>query len=89
MPCKQLNKIDKLYSARYGMSMVENQKMIKEKGMDEFLKSQAEKFRCPNCGDVVSVHDGKCYACGFQAKKPNGSNPKLRWVPNQKLKSQN
>ena len=26
------------------MSMVENQKMMQEKGMDEFLKSQAEKY---------------------------------------------
>ncbi len=78
------SKLDELYSARYGMSMVENQKMIKEKGMGEFLKSQAEKYRCPSCGDIVSVHDGKCYVCGYQADKPKGSNPKLRWVPNRK-----
>ena len=78
MPCKELAKIDEHYKARYGMSMVENQKVIREKGMDVFLKSQAEKFGCPNCGDVVSVHDGKCYACGFQDEKTKGSNPKRR-----------
>jgi hypothetical protein len=81
MPCENLERIDLLYSARYGMSMVENQKMIKEKGMDEFLKSQAEKYKCPSCGDVVSVHDGKCYACGFQSEKIKGPNPKYRWTP--------
>jgi len=50
------------------MSMVENLKMLKEKGMDEFLKNQVATHRCPVCGDVVCVHDGKCYGCGH--KKP-------------------
>jgi hypothetical protein len=84
MPCKELIKLDALYRARYGMSMVENQNMIKEKGMEFFLESQARRYRCPGCGDVISVHDGKCYACGFQADKPKSNNPKLRWVPNRK-----
>jgi len=89
MPCKKLAKIDENYSVRYGMSMVENQKMIQEKGMDEFLKSQAEKYRCPSCGDVVSVHDSKCYVCGYQGEKPvkkvgNSRWDKARRVPNQK-----
>jgi hypothetical protein len=84
MPCRELTKIDELYRSRYGMSMVENQKMIKEKGMGEFLRSQAEKYSCPNCGDVVSVHDGKCYACGFEVEKPKGYNAKQRWEPNRK-----
>jgi hypothetical protein len=84
MPCKQLAKLDEYYRAHYGMSMVENQKAMKEKGIDEFLKGQAEKYRCISCGDVISVHDGKCYACGYQADKPKGFNPKQRWVPNRK-----
>ena len=33
-----LARLDKRYRERYGMSMVENQKTLKEKGMDEFLK---------------------------------------------------
>jgi hypothetical protein len=89
MPCERLAKLDAHYSARYDMSMVENQKTIREKGMDEFLKGQAEKYRCPKCGDVVSVHDNKCYACGYQGEKPikKVGKPrwdKARWVPNKK-----
>jgi hypothetical protein len=84
MPCKQLAKLDELYSARYGMSMVENQNMMRENGMLGFLQSQAEKYRCPSCGDIISVHDRKCYACEYQADKPKGYNPKLRWIPNRK-----
>jgi rubrerythrin len=49
------------------MSMVENLKELKAKGMDEFLKNQQAKYKCPSCGGVVCVHDGKCYSCGFKA----------------------
>jgi hypothetical protein len=89
MPCKRLAKLDEHYRQRYCMSMVENQKMIRQKGIDEFLKNQAERYRCPSRGDVISVHDGKCYRCGFQVQKPIekvGKNrwDKSRWVPNPK-----
>jgi rubrerythrin len=69
MPCKNLDHLDKRYRERYGMSMIENLKLLKAKGMDEFLVSQAEKHRCPSCGDVVCVHDGKCYSCGYVKEK--------------------
>ncbi|MGD0450087.1 MAG: DUF3795 domain-containing protein [Candidatus Bathyarchaeia archaeon] len=68
MPCEKLAHLDKRYRERYGMSMIENLKLIKAKGMAEFLKSQAEKYTCPDCGDVVCVHDSKCLACGYQRK---------------------
>jgi rubrerythrin len=68
MPCKNLTHLDNRYRERYGMSMVENLKALKAKGIDEFLKKQQEKYRCPNCGDVVCVHDGKCYNCGYVKK---------------------
>jgi len=64
MPCKNLSHLDKRYRERYAMSMVENQKTLKNKGIDGFLKNQAEKYRCPSCGDMVCVHDHKCYGCG-------------------------
>jgi hypothetical protein len=89
MPCRGLNHLDQHYRARYDMSMVENLKEIKEKGMTEFLKNQQAKYRCPSCGDVVSVHDGKCYACGYQGEKPikkvgRARWDKARWVPDRK-----
>jgi Protein of unknown function (DUF3795) len=68
MPCEKLEHLDKRYRERYGMSMVENLKELRMKGLDEFLKSQAEKYRCPDCGDVICVHDSKCYSCGYKRK---------------------
>ena len=66
MPCPHLARLDKRYGERYGMSMVENQNLLKDKGIDEFLKIQEQRYRCPSCGDVVCVHDGKCYNCNYQ-----------------------
>jgi len=63
MPCENLDRLDRRYRRHYGMSMVENLGEIKERGMETFLESQEERHRCPECGDVVSVHDSKCYVC--------------------------
>ena len=69
MPCKNLDHLDRRYRERYGMSMVENQKMLKAKGMEAFLLDQAQRHRCPSCSGVVCVHDGKCYSCGYTKPK--------------------
>jgi len=63
MPCKNLERIDKRYRNRYAMSMVQNLKEIQTKGIETFLENQESKYKCPNCGEVVSVHDRKCYSC--------------------------
>ena len=68
MSCKNLDRLDRRYRERYGMSMVENLKMLKANGMETFLASQQEKHSCPNCGDVICVHDGKCYSCGNKTR---------------------
>ena len=60
MPCENLNRLDRRYRKRYDMSMVENLKNLKEKGMKKFLRVQEEKYECPECGDVISVHEKKC-----------------------------
>jgi len=75
MPCSNLDRLDRRYRERYGMSMVGNLRELEENGMNSFLKSQEAKYKCPECGDVISVHDGKCYACQrvTQLKTPNNA----------------
>ena len=63
-PCDNLRKLDKRYRTRFDMSMIENLEFIKENGMDKFLKQQEERYKCPECGGVICVHNGKCYSCG-------------------------
>ena len=62
-PCKQLQKLDKKYRERYDMSMIDNLRMIKKQAMDAFLKEQEKKYKCPECGGVICIHNGKCYSC--------------------------
>ena len=63
-PCQRLRTLDKRYRTRYGMSMLENLKFIKSRGIGRFLKAQERKYKCRECGGVICVHDGKCYSCG-------------------------
>lgn len=58
-PCDRLKRMDKRYQERYGMSEIENLKMIKEKGMDYFLREQENKW--VNSDGVLCVHDKKRY----------------------------
>ena len=62
-PCEILEKLDKNYRKKYKMSMIDNLKFIEKNGINKFLKSEEEKYRCDECGDVVCVHTGKCYEC--------------------------
>jgi hypothetical protein len=45
------------------MSMMENLAMIKEQGMAAFLEKETAKWKCPECGGVISCHNGLCYDC--------------------------
>ncbi len=69
MPCANVDRVDRRYRARYDTSLVGTLREIEEKGMQAFLEAQAARFKCPACGDVVSVHDGKCYACQHVIKQ--------------------
>jgi hypothetical protein len=79
-PCVRLKKLDKRYSTKYHMSMIENLTMIKEKGMEEFLSRENKKWRCPQCGGTICCHNGICYSCGTKELK-HRNNDKIRgWV---------
>jgi hypothetical protein len=64
-PCKRLKALDKRYSTKYNMSMIENLRYINEYGIDSFLKKEEEKWRCPSCGGVVCCHSGVCIKCSY------------------------
>lgn len=72
LPCRSISRLEKRYTERYATSFVANLGMIREQGMEKFLETEAKRFRCPSCSDLVSVHDGKCCSCGKVNKvKPN------------------
>lgn len=64
-PCKRLETLDKRYRTKYHMSMIENLNCIKEFGMEEFLKKEADKWRCKECGETICCHNGLCLNCNI------------------------
>ena len=68
-PCDKLQRIDKRYRSLFRMSMIENLKFIKEKGIDKFLEKEKEKWKCPECGGIISCHNGICFECNLDKLK--------------------
>ena len=62
-PCESLKTIDGTYRKKYGLSLIENLNYIKNNGMEAFLKNEQEKWRCPTCNGVISVHTKRCHTC--------------------------
>jgi len=69
IPCRRLKNLDKRYSTKYHMSMLENLDFIKEKGIEKFLEKEEKKWKCPECGGIVTCHGGKCLSCGYKKFK--------------------
>ena len=53
-------------TTKYGMSMLANLKDIRNKGMDWFLKAQADTWTCKVCGGLICVHYARCMRCTDQ-----------------------
>jgi hypothetical protein len=68
-PCNHLQTIDKRYRTRYQMSMIENLKFIKEYNIEQFLKKENDKWKCPDCGGTICCHNGICFECGLEKLK--------------------
>ncbi len=64
IPCRRMRQLDMRYKTKYHMSMLENLAYIKENGMAAFLKREEERWACPKCGGIVSVHREECPTCG-------------------------
>jgi hypothetical protein len=63
-PCARLRQLDKRYRTRYRMSMIENLERIRDDGLEEFVASERERWKCLACGGVVCVHKEACIYCG-------------------------
>jgi hypothetical protein len=65
-PCARLKQLDKRYRTKYGMSMIDNLKMINEFGIRHFIQNEKAKWICPECGEMICVHRPACLSCGYQ-----------------------
>lgn len=68
-PCKRIKNLEKSYNIRYGASLMANSRMVQEKGIPAYMEQQKEKYTCPKCGGVISVHDLECSECQWQMER--------------------
>lgn len=64
-PCAGVKRIDKRYRDHYKISLIQNLTILKERGMTEYLELEAQRWTCPGCGSVLSVHQDSCMKCGL------------------------
>jgi hypothetical protein len=62
-PCGNLLHIDAHYRKKYSTSLVENLICIRDRGIEALFTYENERFGCTRCGNLKSVHSGRCYVC--------------------------
>lgn len=70
-PCRRINALEKSYQKRYRASLTANSRFVQEEGLAAFMARQRERYTCPVCGDIISLHDAACSECG--AAQPSAS----------------
>jgi len=63
MPCAKLERLDESYRRRFNRGPVDDLLEMRANGVNAFIAAQRKRLMCPECGDVLSIHDGKCYRC--------------------------
>ena len=74
-PCKLIKNLEKSYNKRYQASLIENSCFVQEQGLDCFMKQQKEKYTCPKCGGIISIHDKECSECQEKMKQTTSCLP--------------
>lgn len=62
-PCKVIGNLEKSYNKRYQASLTENSEFVRQHGLEMFMEKQKEKYTCPKCGGIISLHDRECSEC--------------------------
>ena len=78
-PCERLERLDKRYRTYFKMSMVENLEYIRDNGIHDFLEEAQRKWQCPECGGVLSCHNGLCFKCDLDRLRQKKPQYKYRW----------
>jgi hypothetical protein len=57
------------YRIRSKTGLIQNLLTIKDIGMSNYLASEINRWTCPNCGSIISVHRDNCLICNFEINK--------------------
>jgi ribosomal protein S27AE len=44
--------------------VLDNLREIRERGVAEFVEQEKVRWRCPQCGNILSMHRDRCLHCG-------------------------
>jgi len=65
-PCASLMSVEARYARAHNYSFIENLRYIRSRGMPAFLRRESERYTCPDCGRLLTVHSDKCPHCGHR-----------------------
>jgi len=72
-PCARLRQLDRRYRSKYRMSVIENLEEVHRIGVQGFVELERERWACPHCGALVSVHRTACLSCGESVDDTRGT----------------
>jgi hypothetical protein len=64
LPCYRITNLIKMGDYPHRKEYLPNLKKIREMGVQEWVKYEEERWRCPQCGLPMSWYDAKCARCG-------------------------
>ncbi len=69
-PCKKIDKLKNSHTNkskfRYRHEIYDNLKNIKEYGIENWLKEQERKYKCPQCKGNLVWYEYKCESCDYE-----------------------
>lgn len=63
-PCKRLSRLDRRLRKHRRLSVIDNLREIRERGIGAFLETQQERWRCRECGAILCAQTVACPECG-------------------------
>ena len=63
-PCAKLKNLNQRYTEKYNLSLIDNLKTIKQSKINDFMRNENIKWKCPTCGEILCVHRNACLKCG-------------------------
>jgi hypothetical protein len=64
-PCERITHLDNRYRTKYATSPIDNLLTIQRIGVRKFTQFDIQRWTCPKCGAVISMHRPNCLSCGY------------------------
>lgn len=63
-PCTKIKSLHKNYKEKYNIDLSENDRIVKEHGIEYFMEMEKTRWTCDICGGIICQHDRICSDCG-------------------------